>query len=179
MATVLGEDDESSEGEIEPTTITQKPHIITGEDSEEEDDAPVAQEVETSNLVNPHLALHRKNLSAQQGSGAGESSKVTDVKVKETTTRPGFKGTDVESVELTPMVKALLERNRRFLIRGPTLVTAKLDALHNTLNKTSKVVQDTLNTLQELPVYIKLGINDARRICDVIDESEQHVPQMN
>mmetsp|Transcript_22700 Transcript_22700/g.40151 ORF Transcript_22700/g.40151 Transcript_22700/m.40151 type:complete len:190 (-) Transcript_22700:153-722(-) len=188
MSTVLGEDDESSSSEGENEThqplATHVPNIITGEDSEEEEDTPHVGGAEGANMAHmPHLMLHQ-NAQAQtqghalpsSGSKAVESGK--DSKNARFGSKSSFQPTDITKITLTPAIKDLMEKNRRFLDRVPNVVNPKLQRLEDTLKETSRLVEQTLNTLQDIPIYAKLGINDTAKLCGLLDHSLTLLPRM-
>eukprot|EP00469_Lotharella_globosa_P015240 CAMPEP_0167827134 /NCGR_PEP_ID=MMETSP0112_2-20121227/10509_1 /TAXON_ID=91324 /ORGANISM="Lotharella globosa, Strain CCCM811" /LENGTH=203 /DNA_ID=CAMNT_0007729831 /DNA_START=637 /DNA_END=1248 /DNA_ORIENTATION=+ len=171
MSHVDGEDDESTDNELEekPDHKIKTPHIIAGEDSEEDDTPVPTSSMAADKMGMPHLALGGSKL-------AGDS---------EETLQPGkasaaqsFVPTDPSKIKQTPVIKDLMGKNRKFYARVPGVVASKLQGVDEALKETGRLVQQTLNTLQDIPIYAKLGMNDATKLCDLIDHSLALVPKM-
>eukprot|EP00467_Chlorarachnion_reptans_P020461 CAMPEP_0114534738 /NCGR_PEP_ID=MMETSP0109-20121206/28010_1 /TAXON_ID=29199 /ORGANISM="Chlorarachnion reptans, Strain CCCM449" /LENGTH=163 /DNA_ID=CAMNT_0001718191 /DNA_START=92 /DNA_END=583 /DNA_ORIENTATION=+ len=162
MSTVEGEDDESTDNEVEETE--------TGATTDPEAKPLEAHhdDFKATNIpqnVNPMRNSDSKDSKCQSESNAYGSPKA-------------FKPTDPSTLILTPSVEELMSKNRRFLERVPVVLNSKIQGIEDRLKETSRLVEQTLNTLQDIPIFSKLGINDAAKLCDLINQSMTMIPNM-
>uniref|UniRef100_A0A7S2TTR7 Biogenesis of lysosome-related organelles complex 1 subunit 3 n=1 Tax=Lotharella oceanica TaxID=641309 RepID=A0A7S2TTR7_9EUKA len=172
MSHVDGEDDESTDNEIEDKTDhkMKEPHIIAGEDSEEDDTPVPTPDMGSDKMGMPHLALGGTKLAGEEGTPKPDD--------KTSAFRGSFQPTDPSKIKQTPVIRDLKAKNRKFYARVPGVVASKLQGVDEALKETGRLVQQTLNTLQDIPIYAKLGMNDATKLCDLIDHSLALVPKM-
>ena len=185
---VAGEDDESSEGEMQPSGL-QPPvaaaFVVAGEDSEESDEG-AGVGVHPSSVGIPPTAL------AAPSSASGATKPFQPAERAEGSKSPAapgrgvrppsasflFRPTDPSSIRTTtPAVRALIAKNRKFQQQVPKVVNSKLGGLERTVSRTAELVPSTLNALQNVAVYAKVGAKDGQALCSLIDESRRLIPR--
>eukprot|EP00466_Bigelowiella_natans_P001635 jgi/Bigna1/89751/estExt_fgenesh1_pg.C_550014 len=194
MSTVLGEDDESTDNEQEEQTLQPNAALFEENASSEGDvkSGGKSEEETTGNNNMPHLTMLKpgsntddddENATKKAMSGLFPDTKLDDgngyeEKGLEDVNASSFPLSDPARITMSPAVFSLIGKNRKFLSKMPTVVNNKMQGIEDVLKETSKAVQQTLNTLQDIPISLKLGINDATELCDLIEHSVHLVPRM-